>query len=101
MTIYLAGQPFCVCLVSCWDLQPESRGVFLKGVEKMQAFPVVLLFSGCELPVLPGGLALGSHPPPVLCLILLNTGPSKAPQAAGWDGGGVPTLAVCTPSLGD
>lgn len=53
MTIYLAAQPFCVCLVSCCNLQPESRGVFLKGVEEMQAlsgFSSLYLLSAVSAP---------------------------------------------------
>lgn len=45
----------------------------------MQAFPGFLLFSGCELPMLPRRPYSGEPAPPILCLILLNTGLSKAP----------------------
>lgn len=99
MSLYLAGQPFCVCLVSCWDLQPESRGVFLKGVEEMQAlssifffFPVYLLWAD-SAPL--GGFALGMHPsPPKSFPHSARYRLSQGPPSCWWG------LAGCTSSLG-
>lgn len=49
-----------MCLVSCWDLQPGSRGVSLKGTEKTQA--LASSPSAFGLNELQGSLPLGSLP---------------------------------------
>lgn len=85
MTIYLAGQPFCVCLVSCCDLQPESRGVFLKGIEEMQALSSLpcLLAVSCQCSTRQP--SSGEPPTPSSCPHSVRYSFSQSPQSF-WPG---------------
>lgn len=85
--VWLGSSP--VCVVSCGDIQPESRGAFLKGVEEMQALSSCLLFICCELSAIYEAAFPGGGSPPKSFPQSVRHRPSQGPQSC-WLGLSVP-----------